>query len=114
MIDKEVGAVMCSKYFDKKNGDGLAAVQWLRDCTFPEAVRLVAEYVGIAPIQSGNGAPTIDPIEAVARRKGCTVEGLTAYGAEAVGRDVVFPMFDGFGEQCSTFTLKTDGGKGTV
>ena len=47
----ESGALFCNQCHHERNGDGLAAVQWLRNCTFPEAVRLVADEIG----HNGNG-----------------------------------------------------------
>jgi len=46
MIDKADGALFCNQCFNEKNGDGLAAIVWLRDCDFPMALKLVAEHVG--------------------------------------------------------------------
>lgn len=42
----ETGGLYCNQCFSTGNGDGLAAVQWLRDCTFAEALRLVAAELG--------------------------------------------------------------------
>ena len=47
LIDKSKGAVLCRHCFYEKNGDFIAAVQWLRGVSFPEALRLIAEYLGI-------------------------------------------------------------------
>ena len=59
------------------------------------------------------GAPVpVDPIEAVAREKGVSSEGLKAYGAEPKDGKVVLPMYGPDGEQCSRFTLSPAGGKG--
>ena len=64
----------------------------------------------------GNGAspatPQVDPVEEVARLKHVSAEALKRYGAKAKGRCVVFPMFGPDGNQCSTFTLSPDNGKG--
>jgi 5S rRNA maturation endonuclease (ribonuclease M5) len=49
----ETGRLFCNQCFSKGNGDGLAAIQWLQNCTFPEAVQTVADE-----IRSGdNGHP---------------------------------------------------------
>lgn len=42
----ETGGLFCNQCHHSHNGDGLAAVQWLRDCTFPEAVGLVSSCIG--------------------------------------------------------------------
>lgn len=55
-IDPEAGAVLCNQCFREQNGDGLAAVAWLRGCDFPEAIRSVAQYVGLTN-GNGNGRP---------------------------------------------------------
>ena len=47
LIDKSKGAVLCRHCFYEKNGDFIAAVQWMRDCTFPEALQLIADYLGL-------------------------------------------------------------------
>ena len=39
----------CNQDFSEKNSDVIAAVQWMRNCTFPEALRLIADYLGINP-----------------------------------------------------------------
>ena len=45
----ERGAVICRKCFFKDNGDGIAAVQWCQGRTFPEALRWIADYLGVKP-----------------------------------------------------------------
>ena len=45
----ERGAVICRKCFDKNNGDGLATLMWIRGCSFPEALRWLADYLGVGP-----------------------------------------------------------------
>ena len=47
LIDKSKGAVFCNQCFRENNGDFIAAVQWIRGVSFPEALRLIAEYLGI-------------------------------------------------------------------
>lgn len=48
LIDSDAGAVYCNRCLTTRNGDGLAAVQWMRGVGFGQAVRLVAEYLGLA------------------------------------------------------------------
>lgn len=48
-IDPEQGALYCSHCFSHDNGDGIAAIRWLLDCSFPEALNLIGEHLGIAP-----------------------------------------------------------------
>ena len=80
-----------------------------------EVAKKIMVDVGLfdPPAGSGNGQTVqVDPVEAVARLKHCSVEGLKAYGAESRGGKVVLPMYDPAGAQCSTFTLDPAGGKG--
>lgn len=50
----ETGGVICRGCHETGNGDGLAAVQHFAGVDFPGAVRLVAEYLGMAePSRSG-------------------------------------------------------------
>ena len=53
-IDPDAGALFCNVCFNKANGDGFSAVMWLLDCTFPEALRAVGEYLG-EPARPTNG-----------------------------------------------------------
>ncbi|RMF86426.1 MAG: DUF3987 domain-containing protein [Planctomycetota bacterium] len=47
LIDPDAGAVLCNQCFSKNNGDFLAAVMWMTGCDFPEAVRMVGDYLGL-------------------------------------------------------------------
>ena len=62
--------------------------------------------------QASNGRAKQDVMAIVAREKGVTVEALKVYGAKVEGGGVVLPMYDGKGQQCSTFAMKPGGGKG--
>jgi phage/plasmid primase-like uncharacterized protein len=53
LIDADAGALFCNQCFTEKNGDGLAALQWLAGCSFPEALKMVAGHIGANP--GGNG-----------------------------------------------------------
>lgn len=56
----ETGGVNCRKCHDKRNGDGVATIQWWRDCSFQEAVAFAAERLGLSPSQmKSNGKPRI-------------------------------------------------------
>ena len=79
MIDIAAGSLFCNQCFDKQNGDGLAAIQWLQDCDFPTVLSLVANHLGIKP--NGNGRVHVDVVEEMARRKNITVDSLAAFGA---------------------------------
>ncbi len=53
LIDRNTGAIFCSHCFDKNNGDFLAAIQHFRGVDLPEALRLVADYLGLAASACG-------------------------------------------------------------
>ena len=56
----ETGGVNCRKCHCKGNGDGIATLQWWRDCSFQEAVAFAAERLGLSPSQvKSNGKPRI-------------------------------------------------------
>ncbi len=52
-LDINSGALICNQCFNQKNGDGFAAIMWLRDCDFSTAVKLAGEYLHV-----GNGKPS--------------------------------------------------------
>ncbi len=49
MLDKKTGSLFCNQCFDSRNGDGIAAIQWLLNCDFPAAMEKIAGYLGISP-----------------------------------------------------------------
>jgi len=59
-IDKAAGSLFCNRCFESKNGDGIAAIQWLLDCDFKTALQKIAEYLGIKP-KGGHKKKSIDP-----------------------------------------------------
>ncbi|NLF09476.1 MAG: AAA family ATPase [Pirellulaceae bacterium] len=64
MIDVAAGALLCNQCFNQNNGDGIAALQWLRGGTFPETANALAEYLGQSSDQPSsrpahNGKPRI-------------------------------------------------------
>lgn len=106
-IDDQAGAVFCNQCFPKKNGDGIAALQWASGDTFPVVAKRLADYLGI---QNGNGknhgnGQQIDPLELLATKKRCPVESLKRYVAKVNGPRVEFPVYGPDGVQCSTFTI---------
>ncbi len=52
MLDAAEGAVYCNKCLRERNGDGLAALQWLLGWTLPEALNAVAAYIGAGAAQT--------------------------------------------------------------
>lgn len=62
MIDAEAGAVFCNQCFKQGNGDGIAALMWLRGWTFSTAVAELARHLGMATAtvaHTNNGRPKI-------------------------------------------------------
>lgn len=56
LIDEREGAVLCNQCFSEKNGDGLAALSWLRDQKFPDTLELVARELGVELEKRKRGA----------------------------------------------------------
>lgn len=124
LIDAAAGALYCNGCFSTRNGDGFAAIGWLRSCDFPAAVKLVANHLGLADRHEQNGhaapigkAPTADDVLAdVCRAKRMPVASAIAYGAAAKrwGRRQVVevPVYGPDGAECSRFAIPLDGGKG--
>lgn len=52
LIDADAGACLCNQCFSTGNGDGFAALQWATGWKFAEALKAVAEYLGIQPSES--------------------------------------------------------------
>ena len=53
-IDVDAGALFCNQCFSKKNSDGFAAIQWLKGCTFPEALQAVADSLNLPSSRNGH------------------------------------------------------------
>lgn len=58
LMDEATGAVICNQCFAKKNGDGIAAIQWFVGCDFKEAVKRAGAVLGI---NDGKGKKAVDP-----------------------------------------------------
>jgi len=61
LVDADAGAVICRKCFDKRNGDGFSALQWLTGEPFPTVVRRVSEYLNLHPGSATAAKPTNKP-----------------------------------------------------
>lgn len=63
LIDEQAGAVFCNQCFNKENGDFLAAIQWMLDCDFREAMAKVKGFLGIddqpPPEESSSGLEVV-------------------------------------------------------
>ena len=109
------GGVMCRQCFNEKNGDGFAAIMWLRNCSFPDAVAFVSDCVGLsAAAVVGPVKPTAENIVAdVARAKRMPLDAFQQFGAKADRRGEAIvarvPVYDERGEVHSYFDLTPDG-----
>ena len=131
----ETGGLICNKC--GTFSDGFAAVQWWFGCEFPEAVRLVAEYVGLEPdkargsarkketragtlsakdVSDSNSQPSTDdepfvnPIDRIAGQKRVPRDSLVAYGAIAIPtQSIILPAYGPDGKRCTTFQIWASG-----
>ena len=108
LIDRARGAVLCNQCFSTKNGDSFAAVQWMRSVEFPEALRLVADFLGLTETP----ATPIDPLTAIAREKHVSADALKSFGAVVHDGGVGVPAYGPDGEVCSWFLMRPEQGKG--
>lgn len=108
LINQAKGAVLCNQCFSTKNGDSLAAVQWMRSVEFPEALRLVADYLGLTETPD----TPIDPLVAIAREKHVSTDALKKFGAVVHDGGVGVPAYGPDGQVCSWFLMRPNGGKG--
>jgi hypothetical protein len=110
LVDASAGAVLCSQCFNERNGDGLAAVQWMLGCGFGKALRYTAELVGITPQNShGQNGHAVDPLDAICKAKHMPRESAIAYGARVDKGAVVFPAWGSDGAPLSDFTIRPTG-----
>lgn len=110
-IDEDCGAVLCNQCFKEKNGDGIAAIQWLKGWTFVETVKELAIYLRLVD----EPQKPIEIVSEIARRKRMPVESFRAFGAVAASRDGMLvarvPMFDGDMQKISYFDHGIDNEK---
>src|SRR3989339_191357 len=88
------GSCFCNACFNSKNGDGIAALMWLRGESFHDVMQLLGSELGLS-----NGEPVArDLVDEMAYRKGVTADSLAAYGATNAERGQVkvcrVPMHD--------------------
>jgi len=108
LIDSASGAVYCNKCFCKRNGDGIAAVQWLLGLDFIDTAKAIASHLGLSEDE-----PTVkrSMVQEIAWRKRISVESLEAYGAKEGlrGQTIVcrVPMYSADFTPCSYFDMST-------
>lgn len=102
----ETGGAICNQCH-RNGGDGLATLKWLTGKPFPEVLRDVAGFLGVA-LDAADKRP-VDIVADTARAKRMPVEAFKLFGAVAAkrGKAVVarVPMFDAAGEAISHFDL---------
>lgn len=60
LIRRDEGVVLCNQCFNEKNGDGLAAIQWMTGKPFKEVLELVADRVGVKKRRGGRRKRKLD------------------------------------------------------
>lgn len=109
LVGESRGAVLCRKCFDSKNGDGIAAIGWLRQIDFPESLKLLSEYLGGNTKTAAGSKPVNScPVARLAAAKSCPEFSLREYGAAAEGSRVTFPAYGPDREQCTSFGVWPD------
>lgn len=112
LFDVDAGAVHCFGVCGTKCGDGLAAVQWIRNCDFIEALAFTAEVLGVQPVEGQAKPQTPEEIlAAVALAKKVKPESLQHYGGTVKNGAVNFPTWDAKGKPALPFRIWLGGGK---
>ncbi|MDB4545020.1 hypothetical protein N9009_00500 [bacterium] len=96
----ETGSLLCRHCHNgdtsPKSGDGISAIQWLMGVTFPNALALIAEHLGIAGKKPKNDHRDI--LSDLCKQKRMPLDSAKAYGAKTAirGRNQVvrFPVYD--------------------
>jgi hypothetical protein len=89
MIDEAAGAVLCNNCFNKKNGDGIAAVGWALGVDFKVALDRIRTWLGLDQPGERDPMKDLEPRDwvsdlvafYVAAKPGVTEESLLANGA---------------------------------
>ena len=55
-IDTDAGALYCNQCFNERNGDGITAVMWLNEWSFPESLHAVAGYLNLPGSRNGHAS----------------------------------------------------------
>lgn len=116
MIDANSGAIICNQCFYEQNGDGIAAVQWIRDCTFRQSLEFIADKLGIVQDEPSKALPEeITIVMRTAKAKSMPLEAFQKFGPKPAKRyrKVVcrVPVYNGAGETHSYFDMRPGDGK---
>ncbi|WLD14376.1 AAA family ATPase [Planctellipticum variicoloris] len=112
MIDAEAGALFCNQCFGRKNGDGIAAVQWLLKVDFRTACELIDKYLHL-PTTSGHGTNGMMPTHRTSSRKFCNGQVAVAEAEQRMGpATATWPYHDAGGREVGIVgRWETEGGK---
>jgi putative DNA primase/helicase len=101
LLDRSKGALLCNQCFSKRNGDGIAAVQWLRNVSFQKALIEIGGFLRLSA--PGNDSSNI--IEQYCRLKRIPSNSFIRFGAKIATRDGAavarVPMYGPNGATCS-------------
>ncbi|MGA2060002.1 MAG: primase-helicase zinc-binding domain-containing protein [Thermoguttaceae bacterium] len=75
MIDQEAGALFCNQCFAEKNGDGIAALQWLTGQDYKTVINKLSEFLGKSSA-NGSGSKKSKP---KITKPVCTDKALVSY-----------------------------------
>lgn len=116
LIDETSGAVFCNKCFSEKNGDFIAAVMWMLDVSFKEAITAIANYLGIQNLTTSTPAVKLSTIEYICRSKRMPVDGFMRFepveAARYGCRVARIPAYDEQGKKCTHFDVTSGESKG--
>lgn len=102
-VEPAVGACYCNQCFKNRNGDGIAAIAWFNDWTFPKTVQALGQHLGM----NGRNRQSVDPadiVKAIALCKRVPLESFKSFGAYSDQRGKLLvcrvPMFDEHRAEC--------------
>jgi P4 family phage/plasmid primase-like protien len=84
VIDADAGALYCNQCFAEKNGDGVAALQWLTGKTFKETVKTLRDYLGLKARRNNKSKAKKD--DAQTPKVFATPQGLQRYHITCLAR----------------------------
>ena len=102
-LDEETGALFCSHCFNKKNGDGISALEWLTGKSFSEALDMLAEYLDAKPTEQGH-ALNWDSVIGLGSANAVAVDGKPASETFATLGDAIAALERRHGPRSATWT----------